>query len=233
MAIQTVNIGQIANDGTGDDLREAFVKVNNNFAELSARSPEQTTGANLGASGEGIFAQISGTELQFKKLVGGTAVTLASDGNTVTVNSTASGLPSVQVFADNNNLTLDSSSNALTIAGGGTTTTNLSGTTITVSSVTSVQTDATPQLGGDLNANNKNITNVANMTGLVHSIDVRKFNGVETSNVLELDLGLAHPASFSTGLEYLMRNLTIDFDNGTSTFTESTEPTAEFGTSFS
>ena len=35
MAIQTINIGTIANDGTGDDLREAFVKVNNNFTELS------------------------------------------------------------------------------------------------------------------------------------------------------------------------------------------------------
>jgi len=29
MAIQTINIGNIANDGTGDDLREAFIKVNN------------------------------------------------------------------------------------------------------------------------------------------------------------------------------------------------------------
>ena len=36
MAIQRVNIGTIANDGTGDDLREAFVKVNNNFTELEA-----------------------------------------------------------------------------------------------------------------------------------------------------------------------------------------------------
>ena len=37
MAIQRVNIGTIANDGTGDDLREAFVKVNNNFTELDIR----------------------------------------------------------------------------------------------------------------------------------------------------------------------------------------------------
>ena len=35
MAIQTINIGNIANDGTGDDLREAFIKVNNNFTELN------------------------------------------------------------------------------------------------------------------------------------------------------------------------------------------------------
>ena len=39
MAIQRVNIGTIANDGTGDDLREAFVKVNN-FTELDIRQPK-------------------------------------------------------------------------------------------------------------------------------------------------------------------------------------------------
>ena len=232
MAIQTINIGTIANDGTGDDLREAFVKVNNNFSELSARSPEQTTGANLGASGEGIFAQISLAELQFKKIVAGSAITLASDANTVTINSTATGLPSVQVFADNNNLTLDSNSNALTIAGGGTTTTNLSGTTITVSSVTSVQTDTAPKLTATLNAQTNDITNVGNMTGLVHNLDIRKMEGIQ-SYVNELDLGLFNPESFSTGLEYLIHNMTVDFDNGSSTFTASAQPTAEFGTSFS
>jgi len=34
MAIQTINIGQNANDGTGDDLRTAFDKVNDNFDYL-------------------------------------------------------------------------------------------------------------------------------------------------------------------------------------------------------
>ena len=63
MAIQTINIGTIANDGTGDDLREAFVKVNNNFTELNEKSSEATTVANLGSAGEGVFGQISGTEL--------------------------------------------------------------------------------------------------------------------------------------------------------------------------
>ena len=28
MTIQTINIGALANDGTGDDLRAAFLKVN-------------------------------------------------------------------------------------------------------------------------------------------------------------------------------------------------------------
>lgn len=34
MAIETINIGSYANDGTGDDLRTAFEKVNNNFTLL-------------------------------------------------------------------------------------------------------------------------------------------------------------------------------------------------------
>ena len=36
MAQQTINIGTVANDGTGDPLRTAFDKVNDNFTELYA-----------------------------------------------------------------------------------------------------------------------------------------------------------------------------------------------------
>ena len=36
MAQQTINIGTVANDGTGDPLRTAFDKVNDNFNELYA-----------------------------------------------------------------------------------------------------------------------------------------------------------------------------------------------------
>lgn len=31
----TINVGSVANDGTGDSLREAFIKVNDNFANIS------------------------------------------------------------------------------------------------------------------------------------------------------------------------------------------------------
>ena len=34
MAKQTINIGTTANDGTGDQLRTAFDKINDNFDEL-------------------------------------------------------------------------------------------------------------------------------------------------------------------------------------------------------
>ena len=34
MALKTINLGGVANDGTGDDLREAFEKVVFNFNDL-------------------------------------------------------------------------------------------------------------------------------------------------------------------------------------------------------
>lgn len=44
MAIQTINLGNYANDGTGDDLRTAFEKVNTNLVELFS----SVYGANVG-----------------------------------------------------------------------------------------------------------------------------------------------------------------------------------------
>ena len=39
MAQTTINVGNNANDGTGDDIRSAFISVNANFTELYASSP--------------------------------------------------------------------------------------------------------------------------------------------------------------------------------------------------
>jgi hypothetical protein len=63
MAKQTINIGTTANDGTGDQVRVAFDKVNDNFDELYAGAtpsddsvvysklgPEFTTSAVIAAS---------------------------------------------------------------------------------------------------------------------------------------------------------------------------------------
>tara|TARA_B100000085_G_C18504803_1_gene497091 strand:- start:564 stop:1262 length:699 start_codon:yes stop_codon:yes gene_type:complete len=228
MAIQTINIGTIANDGTGDDLREAFVKVNNNFTELDTRDPEKTTGANLGSAGEGVFAQLNGAEMQFKKIKAGTAVTLSSDGNAITINSTATGLPQLQVFADNTNATLDANNTTLTLAGGNLVTTNLVGSTITITAETSLLTDTNPRLGANLNGHGFKITGTSDIESTIYGVDIRNIKDVEP--YLKLDLGDAFPESFSSGLDYLMNSLVIDFDNGSSTFTGSTLPTADMGT---
>jgi len=67
MAIQLVNIGSFANDGSGDDLREAFVKVNQNFEDLDLRNDERTTASNVGTGSE-TFKERIGYDLQFRKL---------------------------------------------------------------------------------------------------------------------------------------------------------------------
>jgi hypothetical protein len=75
MAILPIIIGNYANDGTGDDLRTAFDKVNKNFIALNT-SAAVANGYNLGP-GIGIFANKNLTNLQFK--------TLTSVDNSVTI----------------------------------------------------------------------------------------------------------------------------------------------------
>lgn len=68
MAITPINVGLIANDGSGDDLREAFIKINNNFDELDLRS-ESTTVTNIGLqSGVGLYKETVGSDLRFRKI---------------------------------------------------------------------------------------------------------------------------------------------------------------------
>jgi hypothetical protein len=58
MAKQTINIGTSANDGTGDALRTAFDKINDNFNELYAVSGAGA-GNNLAFSGNRVISENS------------------------------------------------------------------------------------------------------------------------------------------------------------------------------
>ena len=60
MAQQTINIGSSANDGTGDPLRTAFDKINDNFTELYGSSP---FGKQVTISGNEVFANASNADL--------------------------------------------------------------------------------------------------------------------------------------------------------------------------
>ena len=82
-SLQTINVGTYANDGTGDDLRTAFEKVNSNFTSLYADLLVNNA-ANIG-TGTGLYAGRADTVLQFKTLVAGNGVTLTHDANTVTI----------------------------------------------------------------------------------------------------------------------------------------------------
>ena len=84
--IQTINIGNIVNDGLGDDLRTAFQKVNANFATLN--NDLTITASNLGTVGEPVFKQKSGVNLEFKKLVAGNKITITSSPDSLLISST-------------------------------------------------------------------------------------------------------------------------------------------------
>lgn len=86
MAIQTINIGNVVNDGLGDDLRSAFQKVNSNFSELNAQLT--TTASNIGETGYGIFKEKVGLDLQFRKLVPGTKIQIDEFGNSLRISTT-------------------------------------------------------------------------------------------------------------------------------------------------
>ena len=87
MTIQTINIGNVVNDGLGDDLRTAFEKVNANFTDLSAQLT--ITAVNVNNTGVGVFKEKVGAELRFKKLVSGTKMLLTDTDTSIVVNSTA------------------------------------------------------------------------------------------------------------------------------------------------
>jgi hypothetical protein len=52
---------------------------------------EVNTASNLGATGEGVFGQKTGVDLQFKKLKAGTNVTLTSDSTSITITAAGGG----------------------------------------------------------------------------------------------------------------------------------------------
>ncbi len=85
MAIQTINIGNVVNDGLGDDLRTAFQKVNANFAEL--QSFLTVTASNVG-SGFGVYKQKVGSNLEFKSLIPSTKILIEDRPQGLVISST-------------------------------------------------------------------------------------------------------------------------------------------------
>ena len=77
MARQNINIGSSANDGTGDPLRTAFDKINDNFVELYGTDGDSNTlAANLDINGWNIISSRSNEDIRI--LPAGTGGVIAS-----------------------------------------------------------------------------------------------------------------------------------------------------------
>ena len=209
MALQNINIGNIANDGTGDSLRIAFDKVNKNFLDIEARATVQNVIENLG-SGAGVYYSKENNVLYFKSIVAGANVSVTETNAEITINSTE-------------NFTIQSDNNAVNISGTGkffgvkgsaniNTTLNSQDLTITINPVGLVALDPSPQLSADLDANNNNITNANNITSSTFIGNlVGTVNGVNLNETLfNLDFGGIIPI-ITTATQYVIAFTNIDY----------------------
>lgn len=214
MTIQTINIGQIANDGTGDDLRAAFDKVNDNFVDLNTRFPNAATGENLGPTGAGVFESSTNSKLSFKKIIGGDNISLVESLTGITIN-TPSGLNQLIIVSDTGSLTVQSGQ-TMSIIGSTGIATSVSGQSLIVTATAGILgADSSPQLNATLNANNQNITNGGGITasafygpleGLVYGIDVRNLFGTTQ----EFDFGSLRE-TYANIIDWLVGHSDVDF----------------------
>jgi hypothetical protein len=119
--IQTINLGNVVNDGLGDDLRSAFQKVNANFSELLTTF--NLTGANTQVIGAGVFKEKDGSVLKFRNLISGTKIVVTENANSIEIRSTQpDAFTSITTDAgilqagDNSNITIQGGEN-ITVTG--------------------------------------------------------------------------------------------------------------------
>lgn len=129
--IQTINIGNVVNDGLGDDLRTAFQKVNANFSELSQQLT--ITASNIGSTGTGVFQGKVGTDLQFKKLVSGTKIFIDDYSTGIIINSTQP--EAFTSITTNNGVVEATTTTDFTIQGVGNIAVSGSGSVVTIDTV--------------------------------------------------------------------------------------------------
>jgi hypothetical protein len=216
MPISNINIGTIANDGTGDDLREAFIKVNNNFAELNARDPESTTVSNRLTDTnaiKGLFYQKSGVDLQFKSLEAGSNISFTSNNDKITI--TSSGVVSILVIGDTGpHLTINSVGMLEVFGTGGAATRTLSnGTTLEIESL--LANESNPTLSATLTGAGNDIVGIdniqaANVDALVYDIDVSDRNSFIGFDMGEIQLDAANNENITNLLDFYFNQNPVD-----------------------
>lgn len=217
MALQTINIGQFVNDGTGDDIRTAFQKINANFDELDLQGGQSNTISNIG-TGIGLYKEKIGVDLRLKTLKSGTGINITNAANELTIENNAPKI--VTIVTNSGSISANSTNQSISIVGAGGVTTSTTGTILTITgSPTQLINDINPKLGGNLDLNGKNViggtgTNITasnflgnfqgNLTGLVYGVDVR-----EIDNRTSFDFGTI-TAQLTSPIQYFLAITDID-----------------------
>lgn len=214
MAINYIDVGIVANDGTGDDLREAFVKVNDNFEELDLRIVEETIIINGGTIGQELYLGKIDGEHTFKRLIPGSNITMSSTANGITVNA-ANSLDQLLIISDSGSITV-SRGQTLSVVGGNGVATRTNGQQLILDLDTTgiVSRDSAPQLTATLNAFNNNIDNAnvisanifdGELQGNVWGYDIRTFG----SYFQGFDFGQFR-SRYNSSIEFIMQRVDVD-----------------------
>lgn len=239
MALQNINIGSAANDGTGDDLREAFIKVNQNFQYLETFAEQ--TGSNLGSAGVAIYADTIDGVLKFRRLVEGNNVTLTELDNSVTIDVNVP--DSRFIIVGNTGSMIAGNGIAYSLLGTGGTNIIADENTKTITVNSLLSREESPQLGGHMSAENFDITNIGDLTaqtivaGIANStsssitnLTLTTINGLNYQNKLgryldgSFDMGDLSGTASSL-LEWVILSIGVDFG----TFTVPSPVTVDLG----
>jgi hypothetical protein len=223
MAIELIRIGNIANDGTGDELRVAFRKINQNFEDVDIRLGDAVEGINTGIGSE-IFRQRTGNDLEFRSLTAGPNISIIENAASIEI-SAPGALADLPVITDSGSYILTSGGN-LKIYGGEGIDTSLNVTdnsiVITNNKPSSLIEDTSPALSATLDAQLNNIVNVnrieanefvggsftGTLFGAIAGVDIADinafFNGFDFGPIT---------ATVSSFFEYIV--LTTPVENGT------------------
>src|SRR6056300_1435640 len=115
MAKLTINRGSLANDGTGDNLRDGANKINLNFDEIYTAIGDGSTvdGTIKIADDSSTVATISANG-ETLRVLGGTAITTTLSGNTLTIAADTASLITASGTATLTNKSIDLTDNTIT-----------------------------------------------------------------------------------------------------------------------
>lgn len=197
MTLQVINLGNIANDGAGDDLRTAFVKVNANFSALEIAAAD-TTGTNLGSIGANVFKEVVNNDMRFRKLVSGYNISVVETDNTIEFSM--SGANNIIVVSDSGSL-IATPGGSINIVGGAGITVTASENSKTLTIIGGLVNETAPTLDADLNVSGNNITNINNINGTNWDAMIGK--------LFNMDFGQI-PNSINNMLDFIVRFVDVD-----------------------
>lgn len=198
-----INIGLIANDGTGDDLREAFIKINTNFDDLYTTYVESTTAVNLGTSGYTVFKDQSASELRFRSLQvdplypDTMGLRVSDDGSTLFLYSRQASIR----FTDGTSTITSSVEQVVTFTGTDGVVVTADNPTRTLTFNSKLERELVPKLGGHLNANNNAIFDIQSINGIAMN-EIEKFYGFDFGSLNKTRTSIADLILASTFIDF-------------------------------